>query len=319
MRRQTALFTFAALSSACFSSQLDELAAGAFACGKDAGDAPCPDGQTCSSNRCETDDTLPTVTIGDPVDGRAATFVEGGPDIDQTVQFSIGNFELVDPNVTSEHVFGQGSIIVSVDGEIVQTLTSGSVTGGREVGVVVPNVVGAHRISVRLMRNDGTPYDHAAATERNLFWLSDGQPRVAVTSPWPGEVFSLDQQEIEVKLGVVNFELLPAEIEPALGQGHAHVHYDKPFPECPELDDGCDSDYIVIVDSPINETNTFAVPSEGAVAILPPEASAREVEITAILRHLHHLPYRLPDQGEGVTFPPMEGDIVFDSITISRQ
>ncbi len=321
MMRLLCLCAAATLGSGCFSTELDSAAVNAFACGKDAGDAPCPDDQTCSLGRCRDTDAIPRLTIDAPTDGESIAFAaDVGDTFDTVLQFAVGGeFELVDPDSKSEHVFGEGHIVVSVDGTPLPPLTSGIVGGGREVGISIPNTVGVHRISVELRRNDGERYDHGDAVVRNLFWMSDGTPRVAVTRPWPGETFSLDEQIVDVEVGVVDFEIVNAGVAAMMRQGHVHVHYDDPFPECPERNDGCDGGYIVIADSPTDETGRFAVPNESIIARLPDEASPRQVEVTAILRHIDHKAYRLPDEGDDVVFPPDEGDTIFDTITIERR
>jgi|GEM_PF-1431847 len=305
-------------ATACFTNELDPSIAGAFACGREADGADCPDDMSCSSGRCEADATLPRVTISGPGDGDSQAFAaDAGETISETILFSVsGDFDLVDPASTNEHVYGEGHVIITIDGTLVATITDGvALAGGREIPVEIPNRVGAHRIAVELIRNDGEPYDHRDSSQRNLFWLSDGTPRIAITKPWPGERFPLGEEEIDVEVGVVDFQLAGAGVAPILGQGHAHIHYDDPFPEC--VDSPCDGGYIVIADAPLEE-GKFAEPSDSVVARLPEENSARDVELTAILRHVDHPPYRLPDRGDDVTFPPEEGEIVIDTITIRR-
>ncbi|MEM6993423.1 MAG: hypothetical protein AAF721_23115 [Myxococcota bacterium] len=313
-----------ALAPGCFATDLDAAAADVFACGKDAGDAPCPENQTCSLGRCRADERLARIAIDGPPDGGSAPFApDAGATHQTTLQLSVdGEFELVDPTTNREHVFGQGHIVVAIDGMELTPITSGVLSGGREITIQIPNVVGAHRLSAELRRNDGERYDHEEGVARNLFWLADGTPRVAVTNPWPGEAFSLEEQAIDVEVGVIDFEITPGGAAPELRRGHAHVHYDDPFPECPERDDGCDGGYIVIADTPRDNVGNFGQPGESNIAELPVESSPRDVEITAILRHVDHGPYRLPDMADGMDgfmFPPLEGAVVFDTITIQRR
>lgn len=306
-------------ATGCFTNELDPSIAGVFACGREADGADCPDDMSCSSGRCEADATLPRVTISGPADGDFQAFdPDAGDTIAETILFSVsGDFTLVDPASTDEHVYGEGHVIITVDGTQVATITDGvALAGGREIPVDIPNTVGAHRIAVELRRNDGEPYDHRDSSQRNLFWLSDGTPRIAITKPWPGERVPLGEEVIDVEVGVVDFQLAVAGTAPIQGQGHAHIHYDDPFPEC--VDSACDGGYIVIADAPL-EGGKFAEPSENVIARLPEEDSARDVELTAILRHADHPPYLLPDSGDGVTFPPETGEIVIDTITIRRE
>ena len=309
----------ALLTTGCFTNELDPTVAGVFACGRQADGAECPDDMSCSSGRCEADATLPRVTISGPADGAFEAFAPDlGETVPETILFSVtGDFTLVDPATTSEHVYGEGHVILTVDGTQVAKIVDGAALGGgREIPVDIPNTVGAHRISVELFRNDGERYDHRDSSQRNLFWLSDGTPRIAFTKPWPGERFSLDEQDFDVEVGVVDFQLAAAGAAPIERQGHAHIHYDDPFPEC--IESACDGGYIVITDAPL-DGGKFAEPSESVVARLPDEGSARDVELTAILRHVDHPPYLVPDVGDDIEFPPTEGDIVIDTITIRRE
>ena len=314
------LLAAALLAGGCFSAALDEQAAGAFACGKDAGDAPCPDGQTCSNGRCELDDTIPRVAISSPGNGALLGFSPDlGSTVAQTFNFAVvgGPFELVDSGGTGEHVFGEGHIVVAIDGQEQAIITSGSPGGGVDVAVEIPNRVGAHRFSVELRRNDGTRYDHDGGAGRHLFWFEDDVPRVAFTKPWPGDTFPLDATRIDVEIGVVNFAIDRAGTASVFRRGHAHIHYDDPFPECPDSNDDCDGGYFVITDANPMLGESFGIPLESAVAVIPEESGARSAEITAILRHVDHGPYRLPDDPDA--FPRLDGDIVIDTITVERR
>lgn len=307
----------AGLVGGCFSTDLDPDAVGAFACGENAGNADCPTGQACSNGRCQDIDVLPTIAISGP-DPTVAPMFDAtlGDEIDEVLLFGVPQaFTLVDPAANSEHVFGEGHISVSVDGDEVATITSGTIAGGREVGISIGNEVGAHRLSVRLMRNDGDAYDHQGARDNNLYWLRDGQPRIAVTKPWPGDRFSLDEQELEIEVGVIDFEVVPPGGADTPRLGHAHVHYDAPFPECPE-ESACDSDYMVITDTPIEGSGGLTRPNDDTVARLPAETAARDVEVTAILRNVNHSPYRLPD--DGADFPVADGTVITDTVVITR-
>lgn len=304
----------------CFSAELDPNAAGAFACGRAVDDAPCPEGQACSAGRCQLSETLPVVTISGPVDGEVQTFIPGGPDLKPVVAFSISEgFELVNAEENATHVFGQGHAAIYVDGQKLAIVSEGSAAGSREVTVTLPNTVGAHRISVELVRNDGVHYDHPEAVDRHLFWLSDGTPRVAVADPWPGQVFSLDKQAIDVRVGVVDFEIVPTGLDPEFRRGHAHVHYDAPFPAC-EDDPLCAPNYFVVTDTAFNDDPAFGVPNPDSVAQLPAADEPGEATITPVLRNINHTAYRLPDgTPDDENFPPTTGDLVFNTITIVRE
>lgn len=321
MLRFASLCVLAVVSGACFSTDLDADALDAFACGPDADNAPCPDEQTCSVGRCRDSDALPRLTIDGPANGDFVAFSpETGDTFDTILQFSVaGGFDLVDPAASAEHVFGEGHVVVSVDGTELAPITMGTIAGGREIGINIPNIVGVHRISVELRRNDGEPYDHSEAVVRNIFWLSDGTPRVALTRPWPGEQFGPGEEIIEAEVGVIDFEIVNAGAAPVFREGHVHLHYNAPFPECPDRDDGCDGGYFVVIDAP-SPSGRFGSPNEGITAKLPEDSMPGDAEVTAILRHVDHPPYRLPDEGDAnFSFPPAQGAVVFDTITITRQ
>lgn len=296
-----------ALACGCFTTDLDPGQGGAFACSDEPG-GECPDGLSCVNDRCEVDEDLPVVAIGFPEDGEDV-FLGEGIEIGgtQTIGITVqGTLVLVPPG--GDHVFGEGHLEISADGAAPVIVTSGA--GNLAIDLPFANTVGAHRISVRAIRNDGTPYDHEDGKDNRLFWMSDGlgtTPLVGLKSPWPGSEFPLDATEIEIEVAVLNFGL-QAVMEnglPQVGVGHIHVFYAEDTASC-VLDPECDKGYLTPAIIGLDPPGVVTLPSSGAGSF----------PLGLALRNVNHSLYLFdptPDEG------PEDARPVVDEITVVRR
>jgi hypothetical protein len=309
------------LASGCFTAQLDPDLGGAFACGDSDEEEPCPGSLTCVNGRCEDADEVPVLAVLAPEDEES---VERDDVIDVTmgmvpppgiVELEIriqGSLELVAAASGATPVLGQGHVKVFIDGVEQQTIDSGSIGASTPVMVSVPLVSGPHRILLQAYRNDGEPYDNPEATATRLFWFENEfsrRPFVAIKSPWPGSVFDVDDGEVEVVLAVTPpFRLVEPGGMHVEDQGHAHIYYDTlmPYPDCVH-NAGCDSGYIGVVGG------------SSSVVLDLPEDEEGSRSITAVLRHVDHLPYGIPFGCDPTTPGPLElCSPVFDSVDVVR-
>lgn len=289
---------------ACLEQQLDDAEPGLFAC-EDASD--CEDDEFCVVGRCEAD-APPTLQIRDPEQFEVVASAEGvGATMRLSVTIGGRDLRLVEPNTSGEVSGGEGYVEVSLDGDVVGELTSGSLAGG--VLTQIDDFVaepGPHRISVRALRADGTPFDNEEAQAVSLIWVDDGRPQVGIVRPLSGSSFDIGESTIEVEVATLNFSLVPAIATRPEPHGHAHIHYDDAFPACVD-DPMCDCCYIAIA-SP----GTADIPQQGFLqtwteSVTLPGASAGGGRITAVLRETNHTPFF---DGQGAT--------VFDSVDIAR-
>lgn len=269
------LALLAVLGAGCFSTDLDPTAAGVFACSDDPGDE-CPDGQSCINGRCEAD-APPTVVVQFPEDEQDIGLDDAlGEGARRTVGITVsGTLDLVPEG--GDHVFGEGHLEVSADGGPPVIVESGA--GIIDVDLEFDNTLGAHRISVQAVRNDGVPYDHEGATANRLFWMGDGvTPLVGIKSPWPGQVFPLEATEIEVDAAVLGFTLQAA--DPTGGTapltGHIHIYYAQDIDTC-VMDPDCDKDYLATIIGP-DQPGRPTIPDSGAGSF----------PLSVILRNIDH-------------------------------
>ena len=305
----------AVLASGCYTAKLDPDLAGAFACELDDEDSPCPAGQACVNGRCEDSQLLPSLKVIDPEAEQIIERLEVidlGMGMPGLVPLEIqlqGSLSLVSASAGADPVFGEGHVKVFIDGQEQVTIDDGSIDGSTIVMAEVPAVAGAHRIVLQAYRNDGEAYDNPEATATRLFWLVGGvltRPFVAITSPWPGTVFDLELQDIDVEVATLDFMLRDPGGPPQTGVGHAHLYYDPrvPFPECAN-DPGCEGTYLGVAGE--SRTGTMTLP----------EADEGDGSLSVMLRNTDHSPYRIPfdcDPMQG----PLECASVFDTITIKR-
>lgn len=314
INRTLAGFALVALGlPACYSAELDPTLGGVFACSQAADD--CPSGLTCVNGACEKEDQLPVVVVTNPEDEEL--FVTNAPDVPMgpmAPPFELevriqGELELVAANSGAEHVFGQGHVVVYIDEVEQAVIDSGDISTPTAVTVEVDNQAGPHRITALAMRNDGEPYDNADATGGRLIWveseLIEGvRPFVAIKSPWPGSTVPLETTSVDVEIATLNFTMVAPGQGEVEEQGHAHIYYDKAFPDC-LADDDCDKDYIAVAGDPPTVTASL------------PESSAQSIDLTAVLRQVGHDQYRFPFGCD----PIIDGGLcqpVFDTIEINR-
>lgn len=197
------LLSLCVLSSACFSAELDATLVGVYACNDDPG-AECPDGLQCINARCESADASPTVKVNNPEDIEDVGL--GGIDIGARREIEVilqGSLELTPKG--GDHVFGQGYYEVSIDDEVSVEIDDGPDSGLLRQTLSFDNTVGAHRVNVRAVRNDGQPYDVEGATASRLFFVGDGvTPLLGIKEPVPGRTFPLEGAQVDVEAAVLN-------------------------------------------------------------------------------------------------------------------
>lgn len=303
------------LLAGCYATEVDPTLTSVFACNQK--DDDCPNAQRCVNHRCEDEEIVPRITITEPEDefrfNDAPLPVPGMPPPRRqlVMQFS-GELELVAADSGAEHVFGEGHVVISIDGEEQAIVDSGNIGTPLPLMVDVAHQPGPHRITAQAMRNDGTPYDNPQATGTRLFWIQSElvearRPFVAIKSPWPGSSVQLDDTTVDVELSTINFDMRAPldDAENADGVGHAHIYYDQLFPDC-LMDPLCDGGYIGVV-------------GESLVVPAPlPESAPQAITLTAVLRQIGHDPYRFPFGCEPVLDDPVVCEPVTDTITINR-
>jgi hypothetical protein len=295
---RTACSLGVALATGCFTADLDPKKTGAFSC-VEADD--CPEGRMCINARCETEG--PSVEVRNPEDEDLFPVMDAPPDVPRPIMVTIaGTLELVEPS--DEHVSGEGHLALFVDGEEVDTITSGPFSAGMTVAIDVVNRPGPHRVAIVARRNDGVDYDNAEARFTRLFWIDDGTPQVAVKAPWPNSSFPLDSEVIEYQVTSLRVELVPPMAEGMIDptRGHVHIYYDKIFPAC-LMDPACDPNYIAIGEA-------RGVPLMATI----PNSAETETTLTAVLRNVDHSLYLFDPDGDG----PMMERAIFDTVRIVR-
>ncbi|MEM7153443.1 MAG: hypothetical protein AAF799_11415 [Myxococcota bacterium] len=301
----------------CFTTELDPDLGGVFACTVTEGEDDCPAGLSCVNERCEAIEDLPSLAIPNPEDEEplstpAVDFVDNGGetiDITMTVQ---GQLNLVDSSSGADHVFGEGHIVVFVDGVENQIIDSGGVSAPQAITVQVDSTPGPHRLSVQARRNDGIDYDNEGSLATRLFWLeSDSsvspRPFVAIKTPWPGTTYGLDATATEVTIATLNFDQVVPGDTAIEGSGHSHIYYEDEFPAC--VDDAlCDGGYITVFPA----FDDITVASEG----LLPSSSEGTATLTAVLRNINHGLYAIPFGCERGVDDDCEP--VLETITLNR-
>lgn len=284
----------------CYSAELDETADALFACEvsevADEADVDCPGSLRCNGRVCV--ERLPTISVLSPESLQALPLDE---EVVVTLQVSGLTFS------SDADDAGGGFIRVTLDDESIDIL-AGDLTRPLVVeNLVVPGDAGAHRISAQAMRVDGTPFDNDGASSAQVFWRNDGNPHIAITTPWPGSEFELQPDGlVDVEVAMLNFSYGQPDTALAESTGHVHVYYDDEFPECAE-DIICDAGYIGVVSAaPEEAALRLTTLSEG---LLLPESPATETTLTAVLRQNDHSP-----------FTNVEGELelVTDTVAISR-
>lgn len=304
MRRLFYTASIALLTNACLAGDVDDAASDVFACNTV---DDCNAGESCLFDRC-TEVPLPLVEIRAP-EPFAKVATPETPEGPIVFAVSVGgrDLDLVDPISSGQGTAGEGYIELSVDGELIETITAGSLAGSIPIeGVVIPNPTpGAHRISVQARRADGVAYDNPEASDIQLVWVDDGMPRVGIVEPLPGTEFGLGEVEVDVRVATLNFEIVPAASQSPNPHGHAHIHYDDVFPSCVEAPT-CDCCYIAIASPDVADVPAQGFLTDWTERVVFPGASAGSATLTAVLRNTSHTPF-IGDDG-----------IVFDEVQLQR-
>lgn len=292
----------------CFSAELDATKVGVFACSDDPG-GECPDGLQCINARCESADASPTVKVNSPEDvediGLGDVAMGGRREIEVILQ---GSLELTPKG--GDHVFGQGYYEVSIDDEPPAEIDEGPDSGLLRQALQFDNTVGAHRVHVRAVRNDGQPYDVDGATASRLFFVGDGvTPLLGLKEPLPGDSFALEDAQADVEAAVLNFALRPADPlgEVVVDAGHVHLYYDKVIETCVLDTLGCDKEYLTTIVNAADPTSIMDLPN----------SSAGTFKVSAVLRNVDHSLYFFDPTPDA----PASGDehTVIDEVEIVRE
>ncbi len=285
----------------CYVAELDPTSDALFACEisgePDEANADCPGELRCNGRVCV--ERLPTVIVSSPEALEViAVGVEAAP-----ITLRISGLTLS----ADEDDADGGFIRVTLDEQTIDIRT-GDISSTLAVeGLRVPNEPGAHRISAQAFRVDGTPFENEGASAAQVFWRDDGQPHVAVTSPWPGSEIELQPNGlVDVEVAMLNFRYGQTDTALATDIGHIHVYYDDTFPECAE-DPICDAGYIgVISAAPEEAAQGPTLLSEG---LLFPDSPVADATLTAVLRENDHSPFSTVDDAL---------ELVTDTVTIRR-
>jgi len=244
---------------------------------------PMPD-QVCLVDQCSAGG-IPTLEIVTPANEESASWTPGGATTMLSVTIEVDNFQIVDPAIDPTSVRGAGQVVLTLDGVEVMTIQEGDAGAGVTVMVPAEAMPGGHRLAAHLVLSDGTPYDNEEAAKRRFFWFADGQPRVSVMSPWPGDEFTSGEQPVETRVAVVDFELAPASVDPVPGAvGIVHTFIDSDFPTCGE-DPECAADYTTVIAPP--NPNSWAL----AAVLIPSVAAGETTNLIVQLARTDHVPY----------------------------
>jgi hypothetical protein len=262
--------------SACLTNVPDPALGGVYACEVE---EDCPGSLSCLQKVCEALE-LPHIEVLNPEEGKPYDFALGMDHV-EFLTISATNFVLRPLSESNEAVPGEGHLVVFVDEEEVAMIDSGDLTGGVQMEITIPNVPGVHRIRVQARLNDGTNYDNEFATSRRIIWVNDGRKHIALSLPWPGDTYPLDEQLINAEVALFDPTNMVTIGPPMTGVQHVHVFYDEQFPEC--IDNPmCFVSYEGIVPSDDNDFGPVLLPSAGA----------GPVTLTAIIMLSDHTIYR---------------------------
>ena len=267
-------------------------------------DTPCADdAQLCLNGFCY-DGPPPTVTITSPVDQMQLPWDAASMTQPVTVTVQGSGLTLVAAADNPEAVNGSGQVVLTLDNFVVATIESGDLEAGIPIEVETDALAGAHRLHAFAQQSDGTAYDNPESSFNSLFWFDDGLPHVAFDAPLPGEKFTTGGQQIQVKVGVINFSLSPAAGEALPGKtGIVLMHEDQMFPAC-AADEACRDAGAIDVLAPMQETY------EVTKAVMIHDASGAKTKLTALLARTDRSPYCLNDADPCVP--------VYETITIGR-
>lgn len=263
--------------SSCLTNVPDPELGGVYACEVQ---EDCPGSLSCLQKVCEAIE-LPHIEVLNPEEGKPYAFGMGAAPHQEFLSISATNFRLRPRAESSEAVPGEGHLVVFIDQEEVAVVDSGDLSGGVQMPIEIPDVPGVHRITVQARLNDGTNYDNETATARRIIWVNDGNKHVALSLPWPGDSFPLDEQLINAEVALFDPTKTISIGPPMTGKQHVHVFYDEQFPDCIE-DPMCFVSYEGIVPSDDNDFGPVLLPSAGA----------GPVKLTAVIMISDHTLYR---------------------------
>jgi len=221
------------MMAACYTAEVDPQLEATYPCEKN---SDCALGQTCIIDVCSDGTTLlgPSVEILGP---ELLQVFPAGSNTQFPIVVGGEGLELGDPG--GDNVRGEGHVDVLIDGQVVQTITSGDLEGRVQTDAqTLPSAPGLHRVEVIARQNDGTAYPNEQARLVSAFWIDDGNEHVAFLQPAPGTEIQIgegDELEIEVvtlNFALVNPGLVPTDELTAPRQGHVHVFFDRQIPEC---------------------------------------------------------------------------------------
>ena len=266
----------------CLTNTPDPAAGGIYACVED---SDCPGTQACLQQTCEAV-ALPVLEIFSPEDEKPYTFTNDGVDHPEVLSVNATDMVLRPLSESSEAVPGEGHLVVFIDEAEIGIIDSGDLGAGVQIEFGVPDVPGVHRIRVQARLNDGTDYDNEGGAARNLVWVDDGNEHVALRSPWPGQVFSLEAQTIDAEVAAFGIEIGSPDDE----LEHVHIYYGKSFPACldKDIDPLCEAAYSGVVSN-----------DDSFDPVILPDASAGMVTITALVAEFDHTSY-VDDEGNPV-------------------
>lgn len=277
-------------AAGCLTNEPDPNQGGIYAC---VDDEDCPGEQSCLQGTCETI-PLPAIQILNPEDEKPFTMGDGTGSHPEILSVSGTDLILRPLAESSEAVPGEGHLVVFVDEVEVATIDSGDISAGVQTEIQIPDTAGVHRIRVVARLNDGTNYDNDTADARNLVWVDDGRQHVALRTPWPGQVFSLESQLVDAE--VATFGGIQIGTPSETTRQHVHVYYGDEFPEC--LDEPvCEAGYTGVVPSNEDMFGPFIMP----------DSAATMVTLTAVVADFDHTTYADP-----------MGDPVFSQIEVRR-
>ncbi len=221
------------LTGACYSAEVDPDLEATYACEVD---SDCAAGHSCLLSVC-TDGSTP---LGPEPQVLGPELLQVFPsDTVVMMPIVIGGEGLALTEPGGPNVDGEGHIEVRVDGEVIETLTSGSLDARVQTAPIeVPSEAGLHRVEVVARQNDGSIYANEEAKTLGAFWVDDGEEHIAFLTPAPNEEIVIgrgDQLEIEVvalNFSLVNPGFVPTEDLDKARQGHIHVFFNRNIPDC---------------------------------------------------------------------------------------
>jgi hypothetical protein len=242
----------------------------------------CPASLSCLQQVCESI-TLPHVQVRNPEDGLIYPWNNDGMGHTQIVDIRASDLVLRPLAESSERVLGEGHLVVFVDEVEVATIDSGDLSEGVQVEITIDDTPGVHRLRVQARLNDGTDYDNREGSVRNLMWVDDGRPHVALRLPWPGDAFSHDEQIIDGDVAAIGDGI---SIGSNSGQQHTFIFYDsEPFDEC-LMNRVCFLSYVGVVP---NDEDPYG-------PIWLEESAANTGTLTVQVMNFDHTPYMYTDE-----------------------